>query len=143
MLRIHSDTHAVAHENIGSFDEALRKREEAWQALEDRGLTQMQDAAQCLMKMASTHEALGQLDLALEKMNGALAICLLNEGEFPRSSSVARLYTRVGHLKQSTGMSGSESFRLAIEKYLRGGMSDENLLLTSLVQQQQKVDENV
>lgn len=124
---------AVVYEKMGNFPDALTKRHEAWQELDAIGCTQVVTAAVCLTRMASTYESMQQGDLALEKLEGALAIYILNEGEFPRSTTVARLHNRIGNLQVTMGQSGAEHFRQAIEVYRRGGMSDEHTALASLL----------
>jgi tetratricopeptide (TPR) repeat protein len=124
---------AVVHEKMGNLSDALAKRQEAWKELDDIGCTQVVTAAVCLTRMASTYESMQQRELALEKLEMALAIYILNEGEFPRSATVARLHNRIGNLLVTMGRSGTEHFRQAIEVYRRGGMSDEHTALASLL----------
>lgn len=143
VLRLHDDFHAIAavHEKMGNLDAALEKRQGAWQVLADQGYTQLWDAGLCLTKMAATYEAMGHLDLAMEKLEGALEILLLNEGEFPRTSTVARLYSRIGTLEEKMGSSGNDHFSLAVEVYRRGGMSDEHPILLALLPKQKGSDD--
>jgi tetratricopeptide (TPR) repeat protein len=132
---IQADLNAIAIvlEKMGKLSDAIVKRQEAWQVLDDIGHTQAVTAAVCLTRMASTYEVMDQRDAALEKLEDALAIHIVNEGEFPRSTAVARLHNRIGNLQLVMGKSGVEHFRQAIEVYRRGGMSDEQTALASLL----------
>ena len=134
-ILIQADLNAIAvvHEKMGNLSDAIATRQEAWQVLDDIGHTQVVTAAVCLTRMASTYEIMDQQDAALEKLEGALAIYIINEGEFPRSTMVARLHNRIGNLQTAMGKSGAEHFRQAIEVYRRGGMSDEHTALASLL----------
>ena len=141
-ILIQADLNAIAgiFELMGNLPAALAKRLEAWCVLEEIGHTQSAAAAICLTRMAHTYELMGDLDVALKKLETALRIFIAIEGEFPRSTTVARLYTRIGNLQVAMGNPAVEIFRHAIEVYRRSGMSDEHSALANLLRRSEAIE---
>eukprot|EP00549_Striatella_unipunctata_P025883 CAMPEP_0118721506 /NCGR_PEP_ID=MMETSP0800-20121206/30771_1 /TAXON_ID=210618 ORGANISM="Striatella unipunctata, Strain CCMP2910" /NCGR_SAMPLE_ID=MMETSP0800 /ASSEMBLY_ACC=CAM_ASM_000638 /LENGTH=223 /DNA_ID=CAMNT_0006629399 /DNA_START=505 /DNA_END=1176 /DNA_ORIENTATION=+ len=133
-----TSTIASIYERMGNMEKSLEKRQEAWKILleADQGnCSNSMSAGGCLVRLAATHKAMGNQQLSLETLQKALGIYLLNEGEFPSSNTVARLYCRIGDLQVEMGRieQGKESYNLAIDVYRRGGMSDDHATLFSLI----------
>jgi len=137
-LRVTKELYAIAstYERIGNLKLALEKRTQALERLHERGLSQSMDAARCLTLIGTTFQSMEKLDEALEKLNEALAIYILNVGDYPSVGAIACLYEKIGEVHANRGdvSTAIENFHLAIEVHRRGGKSDENREVSSLLQ---------
>lgn len=134
---------------LGRHAEALGSHREALRILRDAGFGRNVDVVPSLILLVGeAHEAIGgaaKLDAA-EAYREALEIRLLNEGEFPRTATVAMLHDRLGDLcHNSTATSGEESgetasghWNAALEVYRRAGKTDED---TEIIRLQSKIQD--
>lgn len=121
---------------LGNLDGALEVLERARVLLKDRGLQESMDMVNILVQLSSVCERLGNHNEAREMLQEALRISLLNDGEFPRRLSIARIYERLGSLLASQGDSigAAEQYELAVDVYSRAGKSDDCPEITCLRQ---------
>lgn len=143
--RLASDLHAIAavHHKMGHPEKAIKWRQDAWGVVEKRGHGHVLEAVRCLLKVAATYEAMGDLTRALEAMEHALSIYLRNDGEFSSRAAVARLHIKIGALQVKMGQSGDDAFGEAIIVYRRGGMSDANPTMVDLLRKTEQPDQIV
>lgn len=128
--------------------ECVSRIDDAVLDLERRGFVQNLEHAKCwtlmgrvLMSLSETSEAIRYLEMALE-------IHLANEGEYPWSTAVAKIYEQIGdlhHVQESSNSNSSETalanFHKAIDVCRRSGKSDEHPRIASLLQKAQNVSE--
>lgn len=77
-IYIQTDFHAmtVVHDTMGNLQEALVKRQEAWQVLDESEHTEVVAAAKCLMIMVSTYKQSLELLRRTNKKTCSLWPCM-------------------------------------------------------------------
>ena len=89
---------------LGKYSEALGSYQEAVNLLKQRGYDQTIDIAKSYVKIGEVYQLMiggernNNIDNAIQAYHQALEIYLLNVGEFPRTSSIAKIYAQLGDL---------------------------------------------
>ena len=140
VLRLQNDLHWIGqtNEKLGNYQQALK-------ALQERGHKQGLHTAKSLARIGSVCECVGRLEEAHDYLGQALELYLLNVGDFPRSKSVAEVYTALGNVAEQRGdsVTAVENYRLGVEVYQRGGRSEQDKLVQNLIRKISDLEHHV
>lgn len=130
------------HEKLGNYDEAMATHQQVIDELQAHGFGDRIELAKAFLRLANVYHCccvMGDNDAQQQQqqaLDEALRIYLLNEGDYPRSEDVAKIYVQLatlyrGRLEMTKAL---EYYHEAILVYRRSGRSDEDSVVANLLQ---------
>jgi len=130
--------------HLHSNEESISKINDAVADLERKGCTQSLEHAKCWKLMGGVYISLGNASEAITYLEMALEIHLINEGEYPWSTAVAKIYEQIGDVylgESNNNELALTNYHKAMEVYRRSGKSDEHPHIASLLQKVQNTSD--
>lgn len=135
------------HEQLGNYDDAVATYRDVIDEFNRRGFGKQMEKTKFYTRLARVYEKMDNDTLALEAWEEALKIHLLNEGDFPRSVAVAKVYVQLAtlyqkrakqqqHHSEEAAAKALEYYHEAVNVYRRSGRTEQddpvvtNLMLT-------------